>query len=51
MEDEDFIVWMRTAGLPHFKKLHRIIDTDLSAGTYTLTVNNSRQTRRFFKYI
>eukprot|EP01086_Lenisia_limosa_P006628 TRINITY_DN25608_c0_g1_i2.p1 TRINITY_DN25608_c0_g1~~TRINITY_DN25608_c0_g1_i2.p1 ORF type:complete len:319 (+),score=46.50 TRINITY_DN25608_c0_g1_i2:58-1014(+) len=40
VEDEDFIVWMRTAGLPHFKKLHRIIDTDLSAGTYTLTVNN-----------
>lgn len=32
-EDEDFIVWMRTAGLPDFKKLYRIIDTPLEANT------------------
>lgn len=34
VEDEDFIVWMRTAGLPTFKKLYRIIDSqDLKSGT------------------
>jgi len=31
--DEDFIVWMRTAGLPTFKKLYRKIETmDLNPG-------------------
>jgi len=33
-DDEDFIVWMRAAALPHFRKLHRVIkDTTLSKGT------------------
>jgi len=41
LEDEDFIVWMRTAGLPNFKKLYRIIDNDLAMGTYEITVTNS----------
>jgi len=36
--DEDFIVWMQVSGLPNFKKLHRIIDTDLPAGNYTFTI-------------
>eukprot|EP01113_Clastostelium_recurvatum_P009626 TRINITY_DN1465_c0_g1_i2.p1 TRINITY_DN1465_c0_g1~~TRINITY_DN1465_c0_g1_i2.p1 ORF type:complete len:315 (+),score=65.26 TRINITY_DN1465_c0_g1_i2:173-1117(+) len=40
-EDEDFIVWMRTAGLPDFKKLYRIIDNGLPAGTYTVTVQSN----------
>jgi len=39
-QDEDFIVWMRTAGLPTFKKLHRIINQDLDAGTYTVEILN-----------
>ena len=39
-QDEDFIVWMRTAGLPTFKKLYRIIKTDLNAGTYSVIINN-----------
>lgn len=40
-EDEDFIVWMRTAGLPTFKKLYRIIDTDLQPGSYRVEIENS----------
>ena len=34
VEDEDFIVWMRTSGLPSFKKLYRqITDRTLPAGS------------------
>jgi len=40
-EDEDFIVWMRTAGLPNFKKLYRIIDTSLEPGTYQVEIQNN----------
>jgi len=40
-EDEDFIVWMRTAGLPDFKKLYRIIDTKLVQGEYKVTVQSN----------
>lgn len=32
--DPHFIVWMRTAGLPNFRKLWGQIDEKLSAGTY-----------------
>jgi len=31
--NEHFIVWMRTAGLPTFRKLYGKIDQDLPAGT------------------
>lgn len=34
--NEHFVVWMRTAGLPNFRKLYGKIDQDLEAGT-TLT--------------
>jgi len=40
-QDEDFVVWMRVAGLPTFKKLHRIINVDLEPGTYTVEIQNS----------
>ena len=34
VDNEEFVVWMRTAALPTFRKLHRIIDTaSFSAGT------------------
>jgi len=46
-EDEDFIVWMRTAGLPNFKKLYRIIDQDLSPGTYTVDIQNNFPVEEF----
>lgn len=38
VDQEDFIVWMRTAGLPNFKKLRYIIHRDLDKGSQ-LTVN------------
>jgi len=41
VNNEEFIVWMRTSGLPNFRKLHRIIDTDLKEGEYVhFTINN-----------
>ena len=49
MQNEDLIVWMRTAALPTFSKLYRRLDrsTDgyrsgLTAGTYKLRVEYSK---------
>lgn len=40
-KDEEFMVWMRTAGLPHFSKLSRRNDTGtMSAGTYRLDIGD-----------
>jgi hypothetical protein len=39
MTDEHFIVWMRTAGLPNFRKLYGHI-TDAKAGFYKININN-----------
>jgi hypothetical protein len=39
--DPDFIVWMRVAALPEFRKLYRIIHTPLKAGTYTMSITNN----------
>jgi len=46
-EDEDFIVWMRTAGLPNFKKLYRIIDEDLAPGDYIVDIENNYPVKDF----
>lgn len=46
LTDEDFIVWMRTAGLPDFRKLYRIIDEDLD-GDYTVTIFNNFPVQAF----
>lgn len=40
LEDEDFMVWMRTAGLPNFRKLYRKVDKGLPKGDYTVMVYN-----------
>lgn len=36
--DEHFIVWMRTAGLPNFRKLWGKIENDLNKGEYTIEI-------------
>ncbi|KAF9542930.1 hypothetical protein EC957_001446 [Mortierella hygrophila] len=39
-KDEHFQVWMRTAGLPNFRKLYsKNTDDDLQKGTYTMDIN------------
>lgn len=43
VEDEHFIVWMRTAALPTFRKLYGKIETKVSAGD-TLTFNITNRT-------
>jgi hypothetical protein len=39
-EDQHFVVWMRSAGLPSFRKLYARINEPLPAGTYTVRVSN-----------
>jgi hypothetical protein len=46
-EDEDFMVWMRTAGLPSFSKLsRRNDDTAMEKGTYQLSIKDRMLSRR-----
>eukprot|EP01132_Coremiostelium_polycephalum_P004775 gene4775-5955_t len=45
-EDEDFIVWMRTAGLPDFKKLYRIINQDVK-GNITVEIQSNYPVKSF----
>mmetsp|Transcript_22343 Transcript_22343/g.16809 ORF Transcript_22343/g.16809 Transcript_22343/m.16809 type:complete len:133 (+) Transcript_22343:452-850(+) len=40
MENEHFIVWMRTAGLPNFRKLWGRVEEDMTPGTYELVIYN-----------
>ena len=47
MEDEHFIVWMRPAALPNFRKLWGRIKEDLKPGNYTLYVDNIYDVERF----
>ena len=44
---EAFIVWMRTAGLPKFKKLYGIIDQDLPKGDYRVQIDNTYPVSEF----
>ncbi|CAA7062095.1 unnamed protein product [Microthlaspi erraticum] len=47
-EQEDLIVWMRTAALPTFRKLYGKIETDLNAGdTITVMLENNYNTYSF----
>lgn len=49
LQNEDLIVWMRTAAFPNFRKLYRIIDHSvtpfnegLPAGNYKLNIQYSK---------
>ena len=44
---EHFIVWMRTAGLPSFRKLYGVINQDLNPGTYSLAIANNYAVTQF----
>ena len=42
-KDQHFQVWMRTAGLPTFRKLYGVNkDQDLASGTYNININYSK---------
>ncbi|KAI9179573.1 alkylphosphocholine resistance protein lem3 [Blastocladiella emersonii ATCC 22665] len=46
--DERFQVWMRTAGLPNFRKLYGRNDKDiLAAGTYTMEIEDNFEVKSF----
>ena len=47
MTTEHFIVWMRTAGLPNFRKLWGRIDSGLDPGRYILQIDNQYQVKPF----
>ena len=44
---EHFMVWMRTAGLPNFKKLYGRIDQDMPEGTYKVSIKSSYDVSNF----
>ena len=47
MKDEHFIVWMRPAGLPNFRKLWGRIRKDLEPGNYEVTIKNNYDVSTF----
>ena len=47
VENEHFMVWMRPAGLPDFRKLWGRVYTELTPGKYILTVYNNFQVSSF----
>ena len=47
MTDEHFIVWMRTSGLPTFRKLWGRIDDGLVQGEYYMRIVNNYEVKSF----
>lgn len=45
--DEDFMVWARSAAFPDFRKLYREITVDLQPGTYLLDIDEFFDVTRF----
>ena len=41
VEDERFMVWMRAAATPNFRKIWGKIDSNLLAGTYSVAITNN----------
>jgi len=46
-KDPDFVVWMRTAALPTFRKLWRIVSTPLKGDNYSLVIENNYPVESF----
>lgn len=44
---EHFIVWMRTAGLPNFRKLWGKIEKDLEPAAYKVVIENNYRVHTF----
>ena len=47
VEDERFMIWMRPAALPDFRKLWGRIEKDLRKGNYILTISNNYPVKQF----
>lgn len=47
VSDQHFIVWMRTAGLPTFRKLYAAYDNGLKAGEHRVEIENSYDVSKF----
>lgn len=47
MKNEHFIVWMRTAGLPNFRKLWGRIPDGLEVGKYQIKIENNYKVDKF----
>lgn len=47
MTDEHFMVWMRPAGLPDFRKLWGRVRKDLEPGKYVMTIHNNYDVSAF----
>ncbi|KAJ4459233.1 putative ALA-interacting subunit 1 [Paratrimastix pyriformis] len=47
VSDPDFIVWMRTASLPNFRKLYRIVRDPMPAGVYHVTIQSNFNVEAF----
>lgn len=45
--NEHFMVWMRPAGLPNFRKLYGRIQKDLQIGNYNIIINNQYPVESF----
>lgn len=38
--DERFMVWMRVAALPNFRKVWARVNSEITPGSYNLTITN-----------
>jgi hypothetical protein len=47
MTNEHFIVWMRTAGLPNFRKLWGKLEDQLEVGSYYVDIGNNYNVKDF----
>lgn len=44
MTEQHFIVWMRAAGIPNFRKFYGVIHRNLEPGTYYVLIENNFET-------